>query len=62
MDNLFSCKEVAERYNVSVFTVWDWVKKKKMRAIKIGRTYKIRQEDIQQFESERLTIQERSEK
>ncbi|WP_242860770.1 helix-turn-helix domain-containing protein [Clostridium sp. KNHs205] len=34
---MYSCDEVAERYSVQVITVWDWIRKKKLPALKIGR-------------------------
>ena len=45
-----SCAEVAERYGVKVITVWDWIRKKKLPALKIGKQYRITDEDLKQFE------------
>ena len=42
MSELFTCDQVAERYGVKTLTVWDW----------------IRQEDIEAFERERMTVQD----
>lgn len=48
---LFTCKEVAARYNVSEDTVWRWVRTKKLPAVKIGcRNYRVRLEDLIAFE------------
>lgn len=48
---LFTCKEVAARYNVSEDTVWRWVRTKKLPAVKIGsRSYRVRLEDLIAFE------------
>jgi excisionase family DNA binding protein len=55
MPEYFTCSEVAERYKVKTLTVWDWIRKKKLPAIKIGRDYRIRQEDIDAFEKKRKT-------
>ena len=37
MQTYFTCEEVAQIYKVKTLTVWDWVRRKKLGAIKIGR-------------------------
>ncbi len=61
MSELYTCKDVAARYGVRVITVWDWIRKKKLGAVKIGKEYRVRDEDIRAFELSRMTIQERGE-
>lgn len=51
MAELFSCEEIAERYGVQVITVWDWIRKGKLNAMKIGKQYRISKDDIEKFES-----------
>ncbi len=58
MSKLYSCDEIAKRYTVQVITVWDWIRKKKLAAIKIGKEYRISEEDLKTFENERRTVQE----
>lgn len=53
---MFTCEEVAERYSVKTITVWDWIRKKKLPAIKIGKEYRIREDDVIDFENARRTI------
>jgi excisionase family DNA binding protein len=55
MPEYFTCEEIASMYKVKTLTVWDWIRKKKLPAIKIGRDYRIRQEDIDTFEKSRKT-------
>lgn len=55
LPKMFTCEEVASRYAVQVITVWDWIRKKKLSAIKIGREYRISEEDIKAFEDSRRT-------
>lgn len=57
MDKLYTCDEIAMRYDVKTLTVWDWIRKKKLTAVKIGKSYRIREEDIETFEKERCTVQ-----
>ncbi len=57
MSKMYTCEEVAERYSVKVITVWDWIRKKKLNAIKLGREYRVSEDDLLQFEKERRTIQ-----
>lgn len=55
MSRMYTCEEIAERYGVQIITVWDWIRKKKLPALKIGKSYRIREEDIKAFEESRLT-------
>lgn len=57
MSKMYTCEEVAGRYSVKVITVWDWIRKKKLNAIKLGREYRVSEDDLIQFEEERRTIQ-----
>ena len=57
MSDMYTCAQVAERYGVKKITVWDWIRKKKLPAIRIGRDYRIRREDVEQFERLRMTKQ-----
>ncbi len=56
MAQLYTCAEVAERYSVQVITVWDWIRKKKLPAVKIGRDYRISEDDLIKFENDRKTV------
>ena len=58
MDKLYTCAEVAERYGVKNLTVWDWIRKKRLPAIKIGKEYRIRTEDIRAFEEQGETVKQ----
>lgn len=53
MEKLLTCEQVAERYSVKVITVWEWIKSKKLPAIKIagGRHYRVRPDDLAAFEN-----------
>lgn len=55
---MYTCEQVAERYGVKIITVWDWIRKKKLNAINLGREYRVAEEDLIQFEEERKTIQQ----
>lgn len=50
---MFTCEEVAERYKVKVITVWEWIRQKKLGAIKLGREYRITEDDLVSFEDSR---------
>lgn len=58
MSKLFTCEEVAERYKVEVITVWEWIRKKKLSAIKIGKSYRVSEDDMTKFEEESRTVKE----
>lgn len=40
MEKIYSCEQVAERYGVAVSTVWEWIRNKKLPAVKVGKLYK----------------------
>lgn len=46
----YTCEEVAEIYMVSKCTVWRWIKSGRISAVKIGRNYRIRKEDVERIE------------
>lgn len=56
MSKMYTCQQIAERYGVAKITVWDWIRKKKLPALKIGRDYRILEEDIKAFENARHTV------
>lgn len=46
----YTCAEVAEIYGVKVSTVWSWVRDGKLGSVRIGKRYRIRQQDLDSFE------------
>ena len=56
MSKYYSCEEVAQRYQVKIATVWEWIREKKLQAIKIGKQYRVREEDLKQYEDANVTI------
>lgn len=55
VDKFYTCKEVAERYKVEVITVQEWIRQKKLSAIRIGNRYRIKENDLLEFEKARVT-------
>lgn len=55
MDKLYSCEQVAERYGVKISTVWAWIREKKLQAVKIGRIYRVKPENLEEFEKTNLS-------
>ena len=56
MSKMYTCDEAAERYKVKVITVWDWIRQRKLNAIKLGREYRVSEDDLIKFEEERKTV------
>lgn len=56
MAQLYTCAEVAKRYGVEIITVWDWIRKRKLGAIKLGKEYRISEDDLRHFEDSRRTV------
>lgn len=60
MPKYYSCDEVAEIYGVKKITVWSWIRTGKLTAVKAGKNYRIRPEDIAAFDAANATTAERS--
>ena len=56
MGKLYTCEEIAEMYGVSMWTVWSWIRIKKLTAIKTGKFYRIRQCDVDSFNERYKTV------
>lgn len=50
MGKLYTCNEVAERYGVKTLTVWDWIRKGRLTAIKLPKGYRISEESLKEYE------------
>lgn len=49
-DNIFyTLKEIAEQFKVSDMTVYRWIRSKKIKAYKVGKSYRIKQKDLKIF-------------
>ena len=57
MEKFYSCKDVANRYGVKVATVWAWIREKKLSAIKIGKSYRVKEADLITFEQQNQTAE-----
>ena len=55
MEKYLTCDDVAIKYGVRKITVWQWIRDKKLNAIQTGKFYRIRQEDLREFEESRKT-------
>ena len=55
MEKFFSCEEIAVRYTVKITTVWEWIRRGDLPAIKIGKQYRIRASDLEAFERDNRT-------
>lgn len=56
MEKLYSCEQVAERYSVKVETVWAWIREKKLPAVRIGKSYRVKATDLELFENSNKTV------
>lgn len=57
-----SVDDIAEELHVSVSTVRSWIRNKRLKAVRIGRDYRIKREDYDKFLEERTTTDENEEK
>lgn len=57
-ETYFTPQEVADKFGVKVITVWDWIRKGKLRALRVGgRLYRITENQIETFK-EKYAMQE----
>ena len=42
VEDLYNSAQIAERYGVEIETVWSWIRKKQLVAMKLGREYRIK--------------------
>ena len=47
--NFLTAEEVAKELQLNTLTVYGYIKRKKLLAIKIGRNYRIAKEDLEKF-------------
>lgn len=48
-EKFLAAKEISEKYKVSYITVFRWIKSGKLKAFKVGKQYRIKQEDLDHF-------------
>ena len=48
-EKFYTPAEIAERYRVQPRTVWEWIRTGKLRAVKVGNYYRIREADLEAF-------------
>ena len=49
-EKVYTAKEVAARYRVTIFTVYEWVKMGKLRSYRVGRKHCFREEMLREME------------
>lgn len=49
MEKLYTTEQVAEMLQIHPLTVLNYIKKKKLKGIKLGRVYRIRESSLQRF-------------
>jgi len=52
-ERFYTIKEVAELLKVSDGGVWKWLKTDKLKGIKLGRMWRIKKSDLEEFINER---------
>lgn len=55
MDNLYTTKEIANRYKVPLATVQKWIREKNLPAYRLGKEYRVKESDLRNFEEQRKT-------
>ena len=55
MDKVYTCNEIAERYGVKISTVYKWIRDGAMEAIRIGKSYRVKESEVIAFEERNNT-------
>lgn len=53
-----SVEKIAQELDVKIGTVRGWIRQKKLRAYRVGNTYRIKREDYDKFLAERATLKD----
>jgi excisionase family DNA binding protein len=56
MDKFLSVEEVAARYDVTLGTVYDWIRHGRLSAMKIGKRYYIKLCDVSEMERQAAKV------
>ena len=48
-DEFLTIEEISKRLKVKDFTVRDWIRKKQLRAYQVGREYRVKAKDFDDF-------------
>ena len=62
MEKYFTTEQVANILQVHPFTILKFIKSGKLKGIKLGRVYRIKESDVQEFLEERMTVTKTKEK
>jgi len=55
-EQVMTPQEISEYLRVGIRTVYDWIKKGELPAIRLGRTYRIERADFDRFLHQRKTV------
>lgn len=56
-DKIYGAGELAKFFGVTVKTIWEWCKKGKLPAFKIGKEWKVRVSDLNKTISQKVNVQ-----
>jgi len=45
----YTSQELAKKFKVTYLTVFRWIKSGKLKAFKVGKQYRVKQEDLESF-------------
>lgn len=55
-DKIYGARELAQFFGVTEKTIWEWCKKGKLPAFKIGKEWKVRVVDLNKTISQKINI------
>ena len=48
-EKFYTPEEIAGKFKVNVATVWEWIRKGKLGAVKVGRLYRVSEDQLNDF-------------
>ncbi|NMA74093.1 MAG: helix-turn-helix domain-containing protein [Bacteroidales bacterium] len=49
MEPIYTVEEIAKHLNLTTRTIYTYIRSGKLKALKVGREYRIRQRDLEEF-------------
>lgn len=56
MDKYLIPQQIAEKLQITSQTVWRWIRAKQLKAVRIGKGYRVSNQDLDEFINKRKTI------
>jgi excisionase family DNA binding protein len=49
LKNFYTCEEIATLFSLNIVTIWRWIRSGKLKAVKVGKAYRIPSSSLEPF-------------